>query len=179
MSPLYCDNRLILGYPKIRTKVQKDFCEIIKNKYSECEIIMGTSTAGIPHATLVADKLKLPCGYVRGGNKKKHGRCKNIEGINVKGKKVIVIEDLISTGGSSLEVVNALREEGANVLAVISIFSYEFKSAFEAFKEASCLKDSIVTIYEILEEAKNNKILSDDEIKNVIKFLEDPKGWKK
>ena len=136
-SPIYCDNRLTLSYPEVRERVAKSMASIIEEKYPQCEIVMGTATAGIPHATLTAYFLNKPCGYVR-GKAKDHGRQNQIEGKYDKGQKVVLIEDLISTGGSSLEAVEALREEGLEVLGVISIFTYQMKKAVERFAEARC-----------------------------------------
>ena len=121
-SPIYCDNRLTLSYPEIRDIIENGLAELIKEYYPTCEVVMGTSTAGIPHAAYVSSILNLPMGYVRGGAKD-HGRGNQIEGVVPKGKNVVVIEDLISTAGSSIEVVNILKEAGCNVLGIASIFS--------------------------------------------------------
>ena len=128
-SPIYCVNRLTLSYPEVRNDIEKGLAELVQENYPDCEVLMGTSTAGIAHAALVADILNKPMGYVRGSNKS-HGRQNRIEGVVREGMKVVVVEDLISTGGSSLEVVDALREAGCEVLGLVAIFTY-------------CLKDSI------------------------------------
>ena len=121
-SPIYCDNRLTLSYPEVRKVVEEGLAQIIKEHFPTCEVVMGTSTAGIPHAAYVSEILNLPMGYVRGGNKD-HGRQNQIEGVVPVGKDVVVIEDLISTAGSSIEVVNVLREAVCNVLGIASIFT--------------------------------------------------------
>ena len=117
-SPIYCDNRLTLSYPEVRNDIEKGLAELVQENYPDCEVLMGTSTAGIAHAALVADILNKPMGYVRGSNKS-HGRQNRIEGVVREGMKVVVVEDLISTGGSSLEVVDALREAGCEVLGLV------------------------------------------------------------
>ena len=141
-SPIYCDNRLTLSYPKIRDIVENGLAELIKEYYPTCEVVMGTSTAGIPHAAYVSSILNLPMGYVRGGAKD-HGRGNQIEGVVPKGKNVVVIEDLISTAGSSIEVVNILKEAGCNVLGIASIFSYELKKGIDRLKEANVINHSL------------------------------------
>lgn len=129
-SPIYCDNRLTLTAPEVRTKIENGLVEVIRKNYPDVEVIMGTSTAGIPHAAIVADKMNIPMGYVRGSNKD-HGRKNQIEGKLEKGQKVVVIEDLISTGGSVIDVVNVLKEAGAEVLGIASIFTYGMKKSQE------------------------------------------------
>lgn len=127
-SPIYCDNRLTLTAPEVRNKVENGLAEIIKENYPNVEVLMGTSTAGIAHAAITADILNLPMGYVRGSSKD-HGRKNQIEGKLKKGQKVVVIEDLISTGGSAIDVVNVLRDAGAEVLGIASIFTYNMQKA--------------------------------------------------
>ncbi|MDY6078169.1 MAG: orotate phosphoribosyltransferase, partial [Eubacteriales bacterium] len=129
-SPVYCDNRLTLTAPEVRNDVENALAETIKREYPEAEVLMGTSTAGIAHAAITAHILNLPMGYVRSGAKD-HGRQNRIEGKLEKGQKVVVVEDLISTGGSVMEVVDALKEEGANVLGIVSIFTYGMKRGAE------------------------------------------------
>lgn len=172
-SPIYCDNRLTLSYPEVRERVAKSIAKIIEEKYPECEIVMGTATAGIPHATLAAYFLNKPCGYVR-GKAKDHGRQNQIECKYEKGQKVVVIEDLISTGGSSLEAVEALKEEGLEVLGVISIFTYQMKKAIDRFNEAKCEYTSLATFDELIEEAVKEGYISCDEAIKVRKFKENP-----
>ncbi|MDE6862454.1 MAG: orotate phosphoribosyltransferase, partial [Alistipes sp.] len=129
-SPIYCDNRLTLTAPAVRNRVEQGLAELVKRHFPECEVLMGTSTAGIAHAAITATILDLPMGYVRSGAKD-HGRANRIEGRLEKGQKVVVVEDLISTAGSCIEVVEALREAGAEVLGVVSIFTYGMKRGLE------------------------------------------------
>lgn len=172
-SPIYCDNRMTLGYPDLRRTIANGMAEIIKKDYPEAEIVMGTSTAGIPHATLVADVLNMPAGYVRGGAKD-HGRKNQIEGPWKAGQKVVVIEDLISTGGSSIECVKALEEAGIIVLGVISIFTYGMKKAVANFEAANCKATSLVTFPELLEAAVAENYIAEDDKKKLVKFMENP-----
>ena len=137
-SPIYCDNRLTLSYVETRKVVEEGLAEIIRNHFPTCEVVMGTSTAGIPHAAYVSEILNLPMGYVRGGAKD-HGRGNQIEGVVPVGKNVVVIEDLISTAGSSIEVVNILREAGCNVLGIASIFTYNLKKGTERLQAANVI----------------------------------------
>lgn len=172
-SPIYCDNRMTLGYPELRRTIANGMAEIIKRDYPEAEIVMGTSTAGIPHATLVADVLNMPAGYVRGGAKD-HGRKNQIEGPWKAGQKVVVIEDLISTGGSSIECVKALEEAGIIVLGVISIFTYGMAKAKANFEAANCKATSLVTFPELLEAAVAENYIADSDKKKLVKFMENP-----
>ena len=135
-SPIYCDNRLTLSYPEVRRDIEAGLCEIVKEHYPECEMLMGTATAGIPHAAIMADKLDLPMGYVR-SSAKKHGRGNQVEGLVKEGMKVVVVEDLISTGKSSIEAVEVLRELGCDVLGIVSIFSYELETGLKNLEAAS------------------------------------------
>ena len=137
-SPVYCDNRLTLTAPEVRTDVETGLKELIEENYPEAEVLMGTSTAGIAHAAITAHLMGLPMGYVRSGNKD-HGRQNRIEGKLEKGQKVVVVEDLISTGGSVIEVVDALREAGAEVLGIVSIFTYGMKKGLET-RRGGCQK---------------------------------------
>lgn len=172
-SPIYCDNRLTLSFPKIREKIAKGMAKIIEEQYPECDIVMGTATAGIPHATLTSYLLNKPCGYVR-GSAKDHGRGNQIEGGYTKGQKVVLIEDLISTGGSSLEAVEALRENGLEVLAVISIFTYGMKKAIDNFAKHNCKAISLVTFDELLESAIEENYISGINKDKIIKFMQNP-----
>ncbi len=172
-SPIYCDNRLTLSYPEIREKIAKGMAQLINENYPDVDIIMGTATAGIPHATLTSYFLKKPCGYVR-GKAKDHGRGNQIEGRYEKGQKVVLIEDLISTGGSSLEAVEALRDNGLEVLAVISIFTYGMKKASDNFKAHNCKALSLVNFDELLEEAKSENYIEEKDVAKIIKFMSNP-----
>ncbi|MFA7664187.1 MAG: orotate phosphoribosyltransferase [Clostridia bacterium] len=172
-SPIYCDNRIVLGFPKTRDIIEKAIASILEIEYRDAEILMGTSTAGIPHAAIVADNLKMPMGYVR-GDAKTHGRNNRIEGADSKGKKVVVIEDLISTAGSSLEVVDALKEAGADVLGILSIFTYGLKKGIDRL-EASKVKNVSLTDFEVLSKvALDEGYISQKEYKMLEKFIQAP-----
>ena len=152
-SPIYCDNRLTLSYPETRKVVEDGLAEVIKEHFPTCEVVMGTSTAGIPHAAYVSEILNLPMGYVRGGAKD-HGRGNQIEGVVPVGKDVVVIEDLISTAGSSIEVVEVLREAGCNVLGIASIFTYNLQKGIDTIKISCLPKDLPVRIIADISELK-------------------------
>ena len=151
-SPIYCDNRLTLTAPKVRNDVENALAQVVKEYYPECEVLMGTSTAGIAHAAITGHLLDMPMGYVRSGNKD-HGRNNRIEGKLEKGQKVVVIEDLISTGGSAIEVVNALREAGAEVLGIASIFTYGMAKGVKRLEEANVKNISLSNFDAIVEVA--------------------------
>ena len=163
-SPIYCDNRLTLTAPKVRNDVENALAQVVKEYYPECEVLMGTSTAGIAHAAITGHLLDMPMGYVRSGNKD-HGRNNRIEGKLEKGQKVVVIEDLISTGGSAIEVVNALREAGAEVLGIASIFTYGMAKGVKRLEEANVKNISLSNFDAIVEVAAEEgyikKILPD------------------
>lgn len=172
-SPIYCDNRMVLGFPKTRDIIEKSLTKILKSEYPEAEILMGTSTAGIPHAAIVADMLKMPMGYVRGDNKT-HGRNNRIEGAETKGKKVVIIEDLISTAGSSIEVVEALREAGAEVLGILSIFTYGLKKGIDKLAVAK-VKNISLSGFDVLSKvALQEGYIVDREYRMLQKFIESP-----
>lgn len=168
-SPIYCDNRLTLSYPDVRKTIENGLADLIREYYPECEVLMGTSTAGIPHAAIVSEILNLPMGYVRGENKS-HGRNNKIEGVVPTGKKVVVVEDLISTGGSSIEVVKALREVGADVLGIVSIFTYGLSKGIEKLKEANVVNHSLSNFNVLAEVALQNGYITEDEYKIVKEF---------
>ncbi len=172
-SPIYCDNRLTLSVPSIRKIIENGIADVIKAKYPEVEVIMGTSTAGIPHAAIVSEILNLPMGYVRGGNKE-HGRGNRIEGADPNGKKVVVVEDLISTGGSAIEVVNALREAGAGVLGIVSIFTYEMKKGIERLKEANVENTSLSCFTVLSKVALEQGYITEKEYRMVSAFQANP-----
>ena len=172
-SPIYCDNRLTLSVPAIRKIVENGIASVIKAEYPEAEVVMGTSTAGIPHAAIVSEILDLPMGYVRGGNKE-HGRGNRIEGADPNGKKVVVVEDLISTGGSAIEVVNALREAGAEVLGIVSIFTYEMKKGIERLQEANVKNVSLSCFTTLSKVALEKGYITEKEYKMVSKFQANP-----
>ena len=151
-SPIYCDNRITMSYPSIRREIAAGMVEVIKEKYPAVEVVAGTATAGIPHAAWVSELLDLPMIYVR-DSAKKHGKTNQIEGRVLEGQKVVIIEDLISTGLSSLKVAKALREAGAEVLGVVAIFSYELKKAQDAFEDAGVEYITLTNYPVLVEEA--------------------------
>lgn len=151
-SPIYCDNRLVLSDHKVRTDVENGLMQLVKQEYPDVEVLMGTSTAGIAHAAIVAQMMELPMGYVRGGNKD-HGRQNRIEGKLSAGQKVVVVEDLISTGGSVIEVVDALREAGAEVLGIVSIFTYGMQKSVDRLAAANVKNVSLTNLDTVLEAA--------------------------
>lgn len=172
-SPVYCDNRLTLTAPEVRCHVEEDLAELVKANYPEAEVLMGTSTAGIAHAAITAHILNMPMGYVRSGAKD-HGRQNRIEGRLEKGQKVVVVEDLISTGGSVIDVVEALREAGAEVLGVVSIFTYGMKKGLERLKEANVKNVSLTDFDVIAEVAAEEGYISPDDIRRLIAFRNNP-----
>ena len=170
-SPIYCDNRLTLSYPNVRKDVEAGLAKLIKENFPEAECLMGTATAGIAHAALAADILELPMGYVRGGAKS-HGRNNRIEGLVKPGMKVVVVEDLISTGGSSLECVEALREAGCEVIGMVAIFTYGLPKATVNFENADCKFVTLSNYDTLIEVAVENEYVTAAE-------LEKLKAWKK
>lgn len=178
-SPIYCDNRLILTSPEARTVVEQAIADKVKEKFPEVQTLMGTSTAGIAHAAIAADKLGLPMGYVR-GSAKTHGRENRIEGRLDPGTKVVVIEDLISTGGSVIEVVEALREAGAEVLGVVSIFTYGMQKGLDRLSEAKVTNFSLSNLDSLLEVAVEEKYIAPEWKERILQFRNNPsdKSWK-
>ena len=177
-SPIYCDNRKTLSFPKVRTFIKTSFADIITDEFKKAEVIAGVATAGIPHGALVADVLNLPFVYVR-DKPKGHGLENQIEGKLEKGQKVLVIEDLISTGGSSLKAVEALREAGAEVLGLGAIFTYGFEKSVKAFEAANC-KFFTLSNYEILlDKAIEDNYIKLAEKEELIRWYKDPQGWRK
>lgn len=172
-SPIYCDNRLTLSYPEVREVVEEGLVETIKKYYPEVEVIEGTSTAGIAHAAIVAEKMKLPMGYVR-ANAKDHGRGVQIEGIVPKGKKVVVVEDLISTAGSSLEVVDILRDAGAEVMGIVSIFTYNLQKGLDKLAAGKCENHSLSNFETLVSVAAKENYISEAEIKKLLAFQKNP-----
>lgn len=172
-SPVYCDNRLTLTAPAVRTDVENALAETIQREYPEVEVLMGTSTAGIAHAAITAHIMDLPMGYVRSGAKD-HGRGNQIEGKLEKGQKVVVIEDLISTGGSCIEVVNALREAGAEVLGVASIFTYGMKKGLDRMKEANVVNYSLSNLDALVEVAAEEGYIEPGDKARLLKFRDNP-----
>ncbi len=172
-SPVYCDNRLTLTAPKVRNDVENSLAKVIKENYPGCEVLMGTSTAGIAHAAITAHILDMPMGYVRSGNKD-HGRQNRIEGKLEKGQKVVVVEDLISTGGSVIEVVDALREAGAEVLGIASIFTYGMQKGLDRLKEANVKNISLTDFDTIAEVAAEENYIKPEDIQRLIAFRNNP-----
>ena len=177
-SPIYCDNRLTLSYPHIRNQVEQGLAENIRKHYPDCEVVAGTSTAGIAHAALVADILGLPMCYVR-SSAKDHGRNNQIEGKVEKGQKVVVVEDLISTGGSVIEVVNVLREVGAEVLGIASIFTYGLQKGTDRMQEAQVKNVSLSNYDALVEVAVEQDYIKAEDVKKLQAFQKNPSdsGW--
>lgn len=177
-SPIYCDNRLTLSYPKTRQAIAKGLAALIQEQYPEAEVVAGTATAGIPHAAWVADQLDLPMCYVR-SKAKEHGKGNQIEGKVEKGAKVVVIEDLISTGGSAITAAEALRQAGCDVLGVAAIFTYGLQKGTDRFQEAG-LKAAALSDYDALIEvaAEKNYIQAED-LATLKEWKQDPENWKK
>lgn len=169
ISPIYCDNRQIIGNVDARKDIVKYFIEKIKEISPETEVIAGTSTAGIPHAAFISDAMELPMSYVR-GSKKKHGTGRLIEGASVKGKKVVLIEDLISTGGSSIEAAEILREEGAEVEIVLAIFSYQLEKAHDNFKTSGFKYETLSDLDTLLDVSIEESLLTEEDRDEVVKF---------
>ena len=172
-SPIYCDNRLTLTAPAVRNDVENALAETIRREYPDVEVLMGTSTAGIAHAAIVGHIMGLPMGYVRSGSKD-HGRQNQIEGRLEKGQKVVVVEDLISTGGSVIEVVNVLREAGADVLGVVSIFTYGMKKGLERLAAAEVKNVSLTNFDVIAQVAAEEKYIKPEDIARLIAFRDNP-----
>ena len=172
-SPIYCDNRLVLTAPEVRDRVEAGLADMVKEYYPECEVLMGTSTAGIAHAAIVAERMGLPMGYVRGGNKD-HGRGNRIEGRLDKGQKVVVVEDLISTGGSCIEVVDALREAGAEVLGIVSIFTYGMKRGVERIAAANTVNYSLSNLDALVEVAAEEGYIAEEWKERILAFRDNP-----
>ena len=172
-SPIYCDNRLTLSDTQVRDDVENGLAQLIKEHYPEAEVLMGTSTAGIAHAAITATILDLPMGYVRSGAKD-HGRGNQIEGKLLPGQKVVVVEDLISTGGSCIEVVNVLREAGADVLGIVSIFTYGMKKGLERLAAAEVKNVSLCDLDTLVEVAADKAYIAAEDKERLIKFRNNP-----
>ena len=172
-SPIYCDNRLILTAPEIRSKVEQAIADTVRENYPEAEVLMGTSTAGIAHAAIAAHIMDIPMGYVRSGAKD-HGRGNRIEGRLEKGQKAVVIEDLISTGGSVIEVVEALREAGAEVLGIVSIYTYGMKKGLERLAEAGVKNISLTDFDAVAEAAVETGYIKKEDLIKLQAFRNNP-----
>ncbi|MDK8180912.1 orotate phosphoribosyltransferase [Paenibacillus sp. UMB4589-SE434] len=175
-SPIYCDNRLTMSYPEIRNAIAEGFAQLIKEFAPDAEVIAGTATAGIPHAAWVADKLGLPMAYIR-DKAKGHGKQNQIEGLIRPGQKVVVIEDLISTGGSSIKAAQAIREAGADPLAVYAIFSYQLDKAVQAFAEAGITLRTLSNYSALIQAALDNNVIKEADLSALQAWREDPTTW--
>ena len=172
-SPVYCDNRLTLTAPEVRTDVEQCMAKVIGEEYPDVEVLMGTSTSGIAHAAITAHLMQLPMGYVRAGAKD-HGRQNQIEGRLEPGQKVVVVEDMISTAGSALEVVDVLRKAGANVLGLVSIFTYNMQKGFDNLRAANVKNVSLTNFDIIAEEAAKAGYIRPEDISRLIRFRDNP-----
>ena len=175
-SPIYCDNRKTLSFPEVRSYIRDSFSSLIKSLYPQADMIAGVATGAIAHGALVADKLGMPFIYVRSGAKE-HGLGNQIEGYYEKGQKVVVIEDLISTGGSSLNAVTALREAGCEVLGMVAIFTYEFKKASDAFVSGDCKLNTLSNYSMLVETAVKSGYIGEKEVETLKKWRVDPGNW--
>lgn len=172
-SPIYCDNRLTLTAPSARTIVETSLVKVIQKYYPGCQLLMGTSTAGIAHAAITAHLMDLPMGYVR-GSKKDHGRNNRIEGKMERGEKTVVVEDLISTGGSAIETVEALRDAGADVMGIVSIFTYGMKKSFEMLNEHNVVNHSLCTLDTLVDVAAESDYIKPEEKNGILAFRDNP-----
>lgn len=179
-SPIYCDNRLTLTSPEVRTLIEESLKETIEESFPDCQVVMGTSTAGIAHAAIVGHLMNLPMGYVR-GSAKDHGRTNQIEGKLTPGQKVVVIEDLISTAGSSIETVNVLRDFGAEVLGIASIFTYGMAKAKARLDDSNTTNESLCNLDVLLEVAVEKEYITPAQKEKIIAFRNNPQdeGWMK
>ncbi|WP_462258835.1 orotate phosphoribosyltransferase [Vagococcus teuberi] len=177
-SPIYCDNRLTMSYPDVRRLVAKGLANLIKENYPSVEVIAGTATAGIPHAAWVAEELGLPMVYIR-GKSKDHGKKNQIEGRIDNGAKMVIIEDLISTGGSVIDAAQAAKREGADVLGVAAIFTYQLPSGVENFKAAGIPFDTLTNYDELIDVAIENDYISQDDRLLLQEWKKDPASWLK
>ena len=179
-SPIYCDNRLTLTAPDVRTMVENGLAEVIRENYPECELVMGTSTAGIAHAAIVGHLMDIPMGYVR-SSAKDHGRTNQIEGKLLPGQKVVVVEDLISTAGSAVDTVKVLREAGADVLGIASIFTYGMKKGLERLAENNVKNVSLCNLDALVDVAAASGYIKEEDKAKILTFRDNPsdEGWMK
>lgn len=179
-SPIYCDNRLTLTAPEVRIKVEEGLVATIKEHFPECEVVMGTSTAGIAHAAIVGHLMNMPMGYVR-GSAKDHGRTNQIEGKLLPGQKVVVVEDLVSTGGSAVDTVEVLRAAGAEVLGIASIFTYGMKKGLDRFAEHNVKNVSLCDLDALVEVAADTGYIKAEDKERILQFRDNPsdEGWMK
>lgn len=172
-SPIYCDNRLTLSVPEVRTRIEDGLADLVRVHFPDCEVLMGTSTAGIAHAAMVAERLTLPMGYVRGGAKD-HGRKNQIEGRLLPGQKVVVVEDLLSTGGSVLEVVSILRGASAEVLGIASIFTYQMEKSRRRLAEAEVVNYSLTDFDTVVSVAAEEAYIRPEDVARLRRFRDRP-----
>ena len=177
-SPIYCDNRKTLSFPKIRTYIRQQFINVISEKFGKPDVIAGVATAGIAHAALVAQDMGLPLIYVR-SEPKSHGLTNLIEGVIEKGQSVVVLEDLISTGGSSLKVVDALKTAGADVKGMAAIFTYGFKTASDNFKKAKCKLETLCNYEILIQQAVKSNYITEKDVDTLKAWRDNPSEWKK
>jgi orotate phosphoribosyltransferase len=175
-SPIYCDNRKTLSFPEVRTFIAESFAELVRDLYPDAEMIAGVATGAIAHGAIAADKLRLPFIYVRSGAKE-HGLGNQIEGYYEPGQRIVVIEDLISTGGSSLNAVSALRNAGCEVLGMVAIFTYEFQKAIDAFNTEKCNLNTLSNYSVLIETAVRSGYISESDVETLKNWRKDPAGW--
>ncbi|MDN4073503.1 orotate phosphoribosyltransferase [Fictibacillus terranigra] len=175
-SPIYCDNRLTLSYPEVRSRIAEGLKELVLNHYPDADMIAGTATAGIPHAALLADRLSLPMSYVR-SSAKSHGKGKHIEGKAEASMKVVVVEDLISTGGSVISAVKALRDAGCNVLGVVAVFSYELVKGFDNLADHKINVQTLTDFSTLIETASVEGYISKKDLSHLLRWKENPENW--
>jgi orotate phosphoribosyltransferase len=177
-SPIYCDNRKILSYPKIRTYIRQEFSKLIREEFGELDLIAGVATGAIAHGVLVAQELGLPFAYVR-ENKKEHGLTNQIEGVVESGQSVVIVEDLVSTGKSSLNAVKALREAGCNVKGMVAIFTYGLESAARNFKQENVILHTLTDYDHLIKFALEMKYIKESDKLSLVRWRENPEGWGK
>ncbi|WP_449539953.1 orotate phosphoribosyltransferase [Ferdinandcohnia sp. Marseille-Q9671] len=175
-SPIYCDNRMTLSFPHVRKEIAKGLAKLITEHYPEAAVIAGTATAGIPHAAWVSDELNLPMCYVR-SKAKAHGKGNQIEGKVTKGQKIVVVEDLISTGGSAITAAEALREAGCEVVGIVAIFTYQLPAAEESFKKANITAHTITDYSTLLDVALEKKVVTESDIDSLKSWRQNPAEW--
>jgi orotate phosphoribosyltransferase len=175
-SPIYCDNRKILSYPKIRTYIRQEFSKLIRDEFGELDLIAGVATGAIAHGVLVAQELGLPFAYVR-ESKKDHGMTNQIEGVVESGQSVVVVEDLVSTGQSSLKAVKALRDAGCNVKGMVAIFTYGLESATKSFKEENVTLHTLTDYNHLIKYALEMKYIKEADKMSLVSWRENPQGW--
>jgi len=172
-SPIYCDGRLTLSYPEVRKDIEQGLCDLVKSEYPECNMLMGTATAGIPHAAIMADQLDLPMGYVR-SSAKKHGRTNQVEGLVTPGMKVVVVEDLVSTGKSALESIDALKALGFEILGIVSIFTYDLEIGLKNLQAAGVKNVSLSNYDTLVKVAAEVGYIKEEDLAKLNAWKKDP-----